>query len=172
MHSETSSAIAADVAAQIRVIRGQRVLLDADLAALYGVSTKVFNQAVRRNQDRFPEDFLISLSNHDVASLRSQIVTLKTGRGVHRKYPMLAFTEHGAIMAATILNSARAVEMSVYVVRAFVRTRALLASHSELARELASLKRSVASLDADTRHQFDQVYEAILGLMSPQSKKQ
>ena len=85
---------------------------------------------------------------------------------------MLAFTEHGAIMAATILNSARAVEMSVYVVGAFVRTRALLASHSELTRELAALKRSVATLNADTHRQFDQVYEAIIGLMSPEPKKQ
>jgi len=99
-------------------------------------------------------------------------VTLKTGRGTHRKYPMLAFTEHGAIMAATILNSPRAVEMSVYVVRAFVRTRELFASNTELARELAALKKSVATLDADTRHQFDLVYEAILGLMSPAVKKQ
>jgi hypothetical protein len=92
------SPVATEVAHQIRVIRGQRVLLDAHLASLYGVSTKVLNQAVRRNTNRFPGDFLLSLSNQDVASLRSQIVTLKTGRGAHRKYPMLAFTEHGAIM--------------------------------------------------------------------------
>jgi hypothetical protein len=85
---------------------------------------------------------------------------------------MLAFTEHGAIMAATILNSPRAVEMSVHVVRAFVRTRELLASHSELTRELAALKKSVATLDADTRRQFDLVHEAILGLVSPAAKKQ
>jgi hypothetical protein len=108
----------------------------------------------------------------DVASLRSQIVTLKTGRGAHRKYPMLAFTEHGAIMAATILNCDRAVEMSVYVVRAFVKSRELLASNTELARELTALKKSVATLDADTRRQFDLVYEAILGLTSPTTKKQ
>ena len=154
------------------MIRGQRVLRDADLAALYGVSTKVFNQAVRRNVERFPDDFLLTLSNQDVAALRSQFVTLKIGRGTHRKYPMLAFTEHGAIMAATVLNSPRAVAMSVYVVRAFVRTRALLSSHAELARELAALKKSVAAMDADTRRQFDQGYEAILGLMSPAAKKQ
>lgn len=172
MSTSADSPVATDVAHQIRVVRGQRVLLDADLAMLYGVSTKVLNQAVRRNRDRFPDDFLVCLTNQDVASLRSQIVTLKAGRGMHRKYPMLAFTEHGAIMAATILNCPRAVEMSVYVVRAFVRTRELLASHSELARELATLKKSVATLDADTRRQFDLVYEAILGLMSPAAKKQ
>lgn len=85
---------------------------------------------------------------------------------------MLAFTEHGAIMAATMLNSARAIEMSVYVVRAFIRTRELLASNSELARDLAALKKSVATLDADTRNQFDQVFEAILGLMGSAARKQ
>ena len=102
MATSADSPVATDVAHQIRVIRGQRVLLDADLAMLYGVSTKVLNQAVRRNRDRFPNDFLVRLTNQDIARLRSQIVTLKVGRGTHRKYPMLAFTEHGAIMAATI----------------------------------------------------------------------
>jgi phage regulator Rha-like protein len=172
MAPSIESPVAADVVHQIRIIRGQRVLLDADLAALYGVATKVLNQAVRRNADRFPSDFLLSLGNQDVASLRSQFVTLKAGRGAHRKYPMLAFTEHCAIMAATILNSARAIEMSVYVVRAFVKTREQLASNTELARELAALKKSVATLDADTRRQFDLVYEAILGLTGPATKKQ
>lgn len=104
--------------------------------------------------------------------LRSQIVTLRSEHGRHRKYLPLAFTEHGAIMAATILNSTRAVQMSVYVVRAFVKARELLNSHTDLARELALLKRSVATLDADTRRQFDIVYEAILGLMSQGAKKQ
>jgi hypothetical protein len=162
----------AQVAGRILVIRGQRVMLDADLAQLYGVSTKAFNQAVRRNRGRFPADFLLDLSNQEVASLRSQFVTLKTGRGEHRKYRQLAFTEHGAIMAATILNSPRAEQMSVYVVRAFVKMRESLAAHTVLSRELATLKSRVDTLDADTRSQFDQVYEAILGLMSPGVKKQ
>jgi hypothetical protein len=104
-------------------------------------------------------------------SLRSQIVTLKMGRGGHRKYLPFAFTEHGAIMAATILNSAHAVQMSVYVVRAFVRARELLSSHAELARELGALKTSVAVLDADTRRQFDVVYEAILGLTTSRARQ-
>src|SRR5688572_25456356 len=120
----------AEVAARILVVRAQRVMLDADLAQLYGVSTKAFNQAVRRNRGRFPADFLIELTNQEVASLRSQFVTLKTGRGEHRKYRQLAFTEHGAIMAATILNSPRAEQMSVYVVRAFVKLRESLAVHT------------------------------------------
>ena len=110
--------------------------------------------------------------DQEIASLRSQFVTLKTGRGEHRKYRQLAFTEHGAIMAATILNSSRAEQMSVYVVRAFVKLRESLAAHTVLARELATLKNRVDTLDDDTRNQFDQVYEAILGLMSPAAKKQ
>ena len=162
----------ADVASRILVVGGQRAILDSDLARLYGVSTKAFNQAVRRNRTRFPADFLIELTNQEVARLRSQFVTLNTGRGAHRKYRPMAFTEHGAIMAATILNSSRAEQMSVYVVRAFVKLRESLVAHTELARELASLKGRVDTLDADTRKQFDQVYEAILGLMSPAVKKQ
>ena len=102
----------------------------------------------------------------------SQFATLKIGRGVHRKYRPMAFTEHGAIIAAAVLNSPRAIQMSVYVVRAFVRFRKVLSNHAGLARELELLKRSVVTLDADTRRQFDQVYEAILGLMPPAVKKQ
>jgi hypothetical protein len=163
--------IAADITTRIAVIRGQRVLLDSDLAALYGVTTKRLNEQVRRNIDRFPGDFLFQLSDDDMGSLRSQIATLNTGRGRHRKYRPWAFTEHGAIMAATVLNSRRAVNMTVYVVRAFVGLRKLVASHAELARELESLKRSVATLDADMQRQFDQVYEAILGLMATTARQ-
>ena len=162
----------AEVASRILVVRGQRVLLDADLAQLYGVSTKALNQAVRRNRGRFPGDFLIELTNHEVARSRSQSVTLKSGRGSNVKYLPMAFNEHGAIMAATILNSPRAEQMSVYVVRAFVKLRESLAAHTVLARELATLKSRVDTLDDDTRSQFDQVYEAILGVMSPAAKKQ
>jgi hypothetical protein len=156
---------------QILAVRGQRVMLDETLAELYGVATKAFNQAVRRNRDRFPPDFLLELADEEWKSLRSQFVTLDVGRGRYRKYPPLAFTEHGAIMAATILNSPRAIQMSVYVVRAFVRFRASISTSKEIAKELDALKRSVATLDADTRRQFDQVYEAILGLMSAPARK-
>ena len=90
------------------MIRGRCVLLDSDLAALYGVTTKRLNEQVGRNADRFPSDFLLRLADQDLASLKSQIATLKTGRGQQCKYPPLAFTEHGAVMAATILNSPRA----------------------------------------------------------------
>ena len=156
-----------DVFPEIVEVRGQRVLLDEALAELYGVSTRTFNQAVRRNRQRFPSDFLLEVDAEEWEILRSQIVTLSLGRGQHRKYLPLAFTEHGAIMAATILNSPRAIQMSVYVVRAFVRFRQSLSTNKDLARELDALKRSVATLDADTRRQFDVVYEAILGLMAP-----
>jgi hypothetical protein len=156
-----------DLSQNIRMFRGQRVLLDEDLATLYGVSTKVFNQAIRRNKARFPADFLMQLTEAEGDSLRSQIVTLKAGRGQHRKYPPLAFTEHGAIMAASVLNSPMAVEMSVHVVRAFVKLRQALASNSALARRLESLERAVAALDANTREEFVRVYKAILKLMGP-----
>ena len=102
-----------------------------------------------------------------LAAPRSQIATLDTGPGKHRKYKPMAFTEHGAITPTTILNSPRAVQMSGYVVRAFVKLRQALASTTALARRMEALERSVAALDADTRKQFDQVYEAILGLMGP-----
>jgi hypothetical protein len=156
---------------QIVDVRGQRVMLDETLAELYGVPTKAFNQAVRRNRDRFPPDFLVEIDAREWEILRSQIVTLRIGHGRHRKYLPLAFTEHGAIMAATILNSPRAIQMSVYVVRAFVRFRASISTSKEIAKELDALRRSVATLDADTRRQFDQVYEAILGLMSVPVRK-
>jgi ORF6N domain len=161
--SETLPSI--DVAQRIRVLRGHRVLLDSDLAALYGVTTKVLNQAVRRNIDRFPSDFLLQVTEEEEKSLRSQFVTLKNRRGAHRKYASLAYTEHGAIMAATILNSPRAVQMSVYVVRAFVEFRRAISSSAAVTRRLEALERTVSTLDADTRRQFDAVYEAILGLM-------
>jgi len=160
-----------DVASRITVIRDVRVLLDSDLAVLYGVTTKRLNEQVRRNSDRFPADFAFQLNDAEASLLRSQFATLESGPGKHRKHRPWAFTEHGALMAATVLSSKRAVEMTVYVVRAFVRFRKLLASHAQLARELDTLRQSVASLDADTRRQFDQVYEAILGLMGTQVRQ-
>ena len=128
------------IARAILVFRGHKVLLDAELAALYGVSTKRLNEQVKRNAERFPEDFLFRLSGTEVEALnRSQVAT---GSQKHRdpRFPPYAFTEHGAIMAATILNSPRAVEMSIYVVRAFVKLRDLLSSNRELARRFAQLE--------------------------------
>jgi len=131
----------------IRVIRGQRVVLDADLAKVYGVTTTRLNQQVHRNFDRFPEDFAFRLTNREFANLMLQIATSRRGHGGRRKLP-LAFTEHGAIMAANVLNSPYAVQMSVFVVRAFVKMRELLAGNKELAVKLADLERTlIARLD-------------------------
>jgi hypothetical protein len=108
------------IASRIRTIRGQRVMLDAELAHLYGVSAKRFNEQIRRNRGRFPPDFMFQLENQEFAILRSQIATSSWGG---KRMPSFAFTEHGAIMAATVLNSPRTIEVSVYVVRAFVQMR-------------------------------------------------
>jgi hypothetical protein len=116
------------VETRILYIRGHRVMADTDLAEVYGVPTKALNQAIKRNRGRFPEDFMFQLSREVADSLRSQTVTLKTIRGQHRKYLPHVFTEHGAIMAASVLNSPRAIEASVYVVRAFVRMREAMSS--------------------------------------------
>jgi hypothetical protein len=169
-HRQLSADI--DVSQQIRMIRQHRVLLDSDLASLYGIPTYRFNEAVRRNAARFPEDFAFRLTAEEYASLRSQIAILKTGRGQHRKYLPYVFTEHGSIMAAMILNSPTAIEMSVHVVRSFVKLRQVLASNTDLARRLETLERSVAALDANTRKEFVRVYKAILKLMGPPSQEQ
>ena len=131
----------------IFTIRGERVMIDADLAELYGVPTKALNQAVRRNAARFPEDFMFRLEAAEVEALnRSQFVT---GSAEHRdpRFPPFAFTEHGAIQAANVLNSVRAAEMSVHVVRAFVRLREMVAANKELAKKLDELERKVSSHD-------------------------
>lgn len=136
------------IARAIVVIRRQRVILDVDLAELYGVTTKRLNEQVKRNAERFPNDFLFRLTRAETQAMnRSQIAT---GAQRHRdpRFPPFAFTEHGAIMAATILNSSRAVEMSVFVVRAFVRLREILASDSALNRKLDELERKYKHHDA------------------------
>jgi phage regulator Rha-like protein len=135
------------IASFILLVRGHKVLLDADLAALYGVTTKRLNEQVQRNRERFPEDFRFPLSQDEYEALRSQFATLKPGRGQHRKYLPYVFTEHGAIMAAAVLNTPRAVEMSLYVVRAFVRLREMLASNKALSRKLDELERKLATHD-------------------------
>jgi hypothetical protein len=172
MESGQSDIAPPEVSKKIFVIRGQRVLLDSDLAELYGVKTLRLNEQVRRNADRFPDDFLMRLTNQEVASLRSHFAILKTGRGQHRKYPPLAFTEHGAVMVATILSSPRAAAMSVYIVRAFVRLRAMLETNAQLARKLDTLEKSVAVMDADTKRQFKELRAVVFSLASPPSKEQ
>src|SRR2546423_10223582 len=118
-------------------------MLDFDLAKVYGVETKSLNRAVKRIVDRFPKDFVFQLTRREFEALRYQIGTLKTGRGQHRKYLPFVFTEHGAIMAANVLNSPRAVQMSVFVVRAFVKMRGALSGNRELARKLVALEKEL-----------------------------
>ncbi len=148
------------VARTIVLLRGHKVLVDTDLAALYGVEVKVLNQAVRRNLERFPPDFLLRLTAEEAARLRSQTVTLETGRGRHRKYPPLAFTEQGVAMLSSVLRSRRAVLVNIEIMRAFVRLRQMLESSAELGRRLDALE---SRYDA----QFKVVFDAIRDLMGP-----
>ncbi len=184
MRADKELATTQRIAQIILTVRGQRVILDNDLAAIYGVTTKALNQAVKRNTERFPPDFLFRLTLQEVADLRSQSVTSSgegewvrnstaeglegnrspsvTGSQKHRdpRFRPYAFTEHGALMAANVLRSPRAVKMSVFVVRAFVRLRRMVASNAELARRLDELEKKH---DA----QFKVVFDAIRALMTP-----
>lgn len=138
------------VSNRIHVVRGQRVLLDRDLAELYGVETRRFNEQVKRNPGRFPQDFMFTLTEQEVQDLRSQNAMSSSGHGGARHAPH-AFTEHGAIMAASVLNSTRAVEVSVHVVRAFVRMRELLIDHKDLAVRVDELETRVGVHDSALR---------------------
>ncbi len=131
---------------RILVLRGQRVLLDLDLARFYGVPTKRFNEAVKRNANRFPGDFCFQLTSEEVANLRSQFATSSLGHGGHRYHPF-AFTEHGALMAANVLNSPHAVQMSIIVVRAFFALRRMILDHKALSSKLAELDASIGAHD-------------------------
>ena len=149
----------------ILLVRKQKVLLDADLAALYGVETRVLVQAVKRNLERFPEDFMFQLSREETDFLRSQIVTLKMGRGQHRKYLPYVFTEQGVAMLSSVLRSSRAIQVNIEIMRAFIRLRQMLASHAELARKFDALEKKYDD-------QFKEVFEAIRQLMAPPEPKQ
>ena len=145
----------------ILTIRGHKVLIDTDLASIYDVETRTLNQAVKRNRDRFPEDFALQLTADEYDSLRSQNVISK-GRG-GRRYLPFAFTEHGAIMAATVLNSKQAVSMSVFVVRAFVQMREQLAANGEILKRLAQIDKTLLQHDAGLRD----IYRKLLPLLQP-----
>lgn len=158
---------------RIFAVRKLRVVLDADLAKLYGVPVKRLNEAVRRNRERFPADFTFVITDQEVAclrsqiatlnegeleGLRSQIVTLKTGgRGAHRKYAPRVFTEHGALMAATVLRSERAIEMSLYLVRAFVEMREALLANATILKRLAEIDKRLVEHDSVLRELIDQL---------------
>jgi ORF6N domain len=150
-------------------VRGQRVLLDADLARFYGESTKRLNQQVRRNRERFPEDFMFELTAEEFADLRLQSATSSAGHG-GRRYAPLAFTEHGAIMASMVLNSERATALGVYVVRAFLDLRALIGSNKELATKVHALERKVSVHERSIGQLADAMSE-LLAAPAPQSKR-
>lgn len=147
---------------KILLVRGQKVMLDADLAELYGVTTKALNQAVRRNRDRFPDDFMFRLSPEEESGLRSQNVTSNLRGG--RRYLPYAFTEQGVAMLSSVLRSDRAVQVNVEIMRTFVRLREMLVSHDDLAAELDALERRYDG-------QFAVVFQALRGLMAEKGRR-
>lgn len=150
----------------ILILRGHKVLLDSDLAALYGVETGVLIQAVKRNRDRFPEDFMLQLTAEEWAALRSQSVISNDGRG-GRRYAPYAFTEQGVAMLSSVLKSSRAITVNIEIMRAFVRMRELLASNRELAQQLAELERKISTHD----QAITGILKAIRELMNPPEPK-
>ena len=167
MPNNTKLIVLEQIEPLIKTVRGQKVILDADLARLYGVPTKVLNQAVRRNIERFPDDFLFQLTNDEAESLRSQSVTLKSGRGQHRKFLPYAFTEHGAIMAANVLNSRQAVQMSVFVVRAFLKMRGALTDTRVLAKKLADLEADLKSRLDVHEVEIVEILQRVMAILDP-----
>ncbi len=158
---------------RILVVRDQRVMVDADLAALYGVATKVLLQAVKRNISRFPEDFMFHLDTAEWDALRSQFVTSKPGSG-GRRYAPYAFTEQGVAMLSSVLNSPQAIAANIEIMRAFVRLREIIASNKELSRRLDELESKSDLMEVQhetfahsTRVQLKQVFDALRELMAP-----
>jgi phage regulator Rha-like protein len=146
---------------KIFMIRGHKVMIDKELARLYGVSTKRLNEQVKRNIKRFPEDFMFQLTWNEVKSLRSHFATLKQGQ--HIKYRMSAFTEQGVAMLSTVLNSERAIQVNIAIMRAFVKLRRILSTHKELAHKLNELERHIEKHDTE----IQAIFEAIRQLMEP-----
>jgi ORF6N domain len=162
-----------NIASRILALREQRVMLDAELAALYGVETKVLVQAIKRNLERFPADFMFQLNADEYAALRSQFVTSNVGRG-GRRYAPYAFTEQGVAMLSSVLNSPRAIAINIEIMRAFVQVRATLATHQDLAKQLSELQDKTESLamshetfSRNTRNQLKQVFDTLRELMTP-----
>jgi hypothetical protein len=166
MRNQSDPISVQDISRLIYSLRGQRVIVDSDLARVYQVPTKVLNQAVKRNRSKFPEDFMFELDPNEAVELqrlRSQFVTLETGRGRHRKYLPYAFTEHGALMAATVLNSPRAVAMSIYIIRAFVKIREDFAANAAILKRLAEIDKILLLHDAALRD----IYQRLKPLLAP-----
>jgi hypothetical protein len=164
--NDISIVLVEQVQSRILFIRGQKVILDSDLAILYGVTTGRLNEQVKRNHERFPSDFMFRLSQKEFNYLKSQFATSSSGWGGRRKLPYV-FTEHGAIMAASVLNSEKAVQMSIYVVRAFVKLRQLLAPYKEFMGKLDQLEKKLQTHDK----QIVAIIEAIKLLMPPPENK-
>ena len=158
---EKPVAIAPEIHSLIRHVRGFKVILDSDLAAIYGVPTSRFNEAVRRNIDKFPSDFLFQLSKEEFQSLTSQFAISKSGRGGRRTLPW-AFTEHGALQAANLLNSPAASAMSIYVIRAFIRLRDEFAANSTLEKRLAIIENTLISHDTALRDVIQKIRPLLL----------
>jgi len=162
------------IATRILELRGKKVMLDRDLAKLYGVPAKVLNQAVKRNIKRFPGDFMFQLSWEEVESLRSQIVTLNntkpnaSKRGKHIKYLPYAFTEHGVAMPSSVLNSERAIQVNILIMRAFTRLREIFLSHKELAAKIETLEEKYVEHDQTIK----EIFQAIKQLLEPPLEKE
>ncbi len=154
----------------LREIRGERVILDSDLARIYGVATFRFNEAVKRNLSRFPADFRLQLTLEEAGPLTSQIAMSKPGRGGRRTLPY-AFTEHGAIMAANVLNSPRAVEMSIYVIRAFVKIRSALAGQQDMVKRLAEIGKTLLGHDTALRDLYNKLRPLLLPAPEPKRRE-
>jgi len=173
MKSPITKLSVAAIATRIVVLRNQRVMLDSDLAQLYEVQTKVLVQAVKRNLERFPEDFMFQLKNQEVAALRSQLVTSNEGRGGRRTAPY-AFTEQGVAMLSSVLHSPRAIAVNIEIMRAFVRMREVLVSNKELAAKLDELERRVGRKLQSHDQAIAGILDAIRQLMTspdPQPKR-
>ncbi|MDQ1605591.1 MAG: hypothetical protein QOE01_3439 [Actinomycetota bacterium] len=163
--NESSPSQLDNVESAIYLIRGQRVMLDSDLAAIYGTSTRRLNERLHRNRERFPTDFAFQLTAEEFKRLMSQIATSKKGRGGRRKRPWV-FTEHGAIMLATVLSSQVAIQASVRVVRAFVRLREMVAANAEFANKLKDLERRLDSHDEE----IIELFAVLKRLLEPEAK--
>jgi hypothetical protein len=152
---------------KIYFIRGQKVMLDRDLAELYGVETRTLNQAVRRNIDRFPEDFMFQLKEEEWQSLRSQFVILKTGRGQHSKFMPFVFTEQGVAMLSSVLNSETAIRVNIQIIRVFTRMRQMMVTHKDILLQLEKMERKLTGHDGD----IQLIFKYLKQLLNPPQQR-
>ena len=167
MKPKKRSTVLEPVEPLIQAVRGERVILDSDLAQIYGVETGALNRAIKRNSAKFPDDFMFQITASEFKSLRCQIGILKPSRGKHRKFLPFVFTEHGAIMAANVLNSPQAVQMSVFVVRAFVKMRGSFSDSRELVKKLAALEKELKSRLDVHEVAIVEVLQRVMAILDP-----